>query len=143
MLTEVLAGPAMLAGAKGDIWVADHVTREAPTLARNLVRASEYSPGLRSQLERAISGESDFGKMFLMVAVAEALAAYALPVVIYYLGDRAPKGAREAFGVPAKPPKEPPPNQEYVAPWVEGAVGPNRSPFVAPFPEDAADAAAS
>ena len=108
-LTEFLEGPALVAAFKGDIWVADHITREAPILARNLVRASEFSPGLRAQLERALSGDSDFGKLLLTISIAQALAAYALPVLLYYLGDRAPAAVRETFGVPDKPKKEPEP----------------------------------
>lgn len=111
-LTESLQAPAMLAGLHGDEWVANHLYVEAPTLARNLVAAAEHNPKFRTRLEAIAGGETAFGQFILQIAVANALVAYALPPVLYYLGDRAPARMRETFQVPPKPAKPPRPTPE-------------------------------
>lgn len=102
-LTEALEAPAMIAGMKGDKWVADHIYREAPTLSRNLVAAAEHNPKLRARLESMLGGETPFAQIMSQIIIANALIAYAVPPVIYYLGDRAPGRLRETFQVPEKP----------------------------------------
>jgi hypothetical protein len=105
-LTASLEAPAMLAGLHGDEWVASHIYREAPTLARNLVAAAEHNPKLWAKLESIAGGETAFGQMILQIAVANALVAYALPPMLFYLGDRAPQRLRDTFQVPPKPRKQ-------------------------------------
>lgn len=108
-LTETLQAPAMIAGLRGDEWVANHLYQEAPVLARNLVAAAEHNPKMRERLEQIAGGETAFGQFVMQMMIANALVAYALPPLVYYLGDRLPGGARmrESFHVPEKPKKAP------------------------------------
>lgn len=132
-LTESLQAPAMLAGLRGDAWVADHIYREAPTLARNLVAASEHNPKMRARLESIAGGETAFGQFIVQIAVANALIAYALPPLVYYFGDRIPGGKRmrETFQVPEKPGKQKPPDRPPVDVPVEQPAGAYADPQAA------------
>lgn len=101
LLREVLSAPAMGAGMAGDQWAADHFTREAPVLARNLVAASEHNPWLRRKLEGLVLGEDLLVKLLTLLPVAGALVAYSIPPIIYYFDPPfIPREARQMMRVP-------------------------------------------
>lgn len=101
LLREVLSAPAMGAGMAGDQWAADHFTREAPVLARNLVAASEHNPWLRRKLEGLVLGEDLLVKLLTLLPVAGALIAYSIPPIIYYFDPPfIPREARQMMHVP-------------------------------------------
>lgn len=106
-LTESLQAPAMLAAMHGDTWVAEHVYREAPNLSRNLIAAAEHNPKLRARLEQIAGGETALGQIVMQLAIGNALIAYMVPPIIYYLGARAPARLKTAFQVPEKPMRRP------------------------------------
>lgn len=100
-LAEGLKAPAMLCAAFGDEWPANHLTREGPLLARNLVKAAEHNPWLRAKLEAATRGEDIMVRLITAMGLAGALFAYAVPVALYYTNPGfVPKEARTMFGVP-------------------------------------------
>lgn len=100
-LVEALSAPSMLAAMQGDMWAADHFTKEAPTLARNLTAAAEHNPWLRAKLEAFMSGDAFLMRIMTLFPVGAALISYALPPIIYYFDPGfIPAAAREMFRVP-------------------------------------------
>ena len=129
MLAETLQAPAMVAAMGGDVWAANHFTREGPVLARNLTQAAAHNPWLRAKLEAALTGEDLLIKLMTLLPVAAALVAYAIPPVIYYLNPGfLPPEARAMFNVPERP-KKPEREEEH---------GPAQAPESADTPVGAA-----
>jgi hypothetical protein len=101
MLSEALCAPAFGAGMRGEPWAANHFTKEGPTLARNLVAASEHNAWLRAKLEAWVMGEDILVKLLTLLPVASALIAYSVPPIIYYFDPPFfPAEARQLFAVP-------------------------------------------
>lgn len=99
-LTEALKSPAIVCSMYGDEWAADHFTNSGPYLARNLIMASEHNPWLRRKLEDAATGQDAAMKLISLVGVGGALAAYAIPPVVYFLNLPAPDKMRRMWGIP-------------------------------------------
>lgn len=107
-LADLLRAPGMLAGMQGDEWAADHFVAVGPIVARNLCKAAETNPWLRSKLEAAVLGSDLFLMRVLgLVPVCTAIAAYTVPAVIYYADPGfIPPAARAMYAVPKRPPRE-------------------------------------
>jgi hypothetical protein len=107
-LAEGLRSPAMFCAMAGEEWAANHFTVQGPVLARNLVKAAEHNPWLRAKLEAAVMGEDIMVKVITMMGVGGALAAYAVPPLVYFLNPPfVSEKTREMFGVPDRRAKEP------------------------------------
>lgn len=107
-LSELLQSPGFAAAMAGDQWLADHFAKQGPTLARNLVAASERNPWLRQKLEALMMGDDFMVRLMTLVPLVGAVIAYTAPPVLYLLpihGDRVDR-AREMFSVPERPSKE-------------------------------------
>lgn len=102
ILINAFAAPAMPCAMFGDVWAADHFTRQAPFLARNLVVASKTNPWLRRQLETLSTGGESAMRIMGMMGLAGACVAYAGPPVIHWFNLPVPDKAREMFGVPPR-----------------------------------------
>ncbi len=101
-LVEALSSPAMICATFGDAWAADHFTRQAPVLARNLVVAAERNPWLRRKLEQAATGGDVMMRLLALLGVGGAIVGYAVPPLIYWLNLPVPEQARLMFGIPPR-----------------------------------------
>jgi len=116
----------MLAAMNGDVWAANHFTKEAPVLARNLVKAAEHNAWLRGKLEAALIGDGLLVNLIMAFGVGGALLAYAVPPLIYYVNPSfVSDSTREMFGVPKRERKEGPDDAAAKVPAapVPGAPG--------------------
>lgn len=122
MLIEALSAPSMVAAMQGDEWAANHFTSSAIPLARNLTKAAEHNPWLRSKLEAVMAGDVLLIRVMTLFPVAAALIAYAVPPVIYYLDPPfIPGEAREMFRVPKRERGKSDQEEETGAPSPAGA----------------------
>lgn len=113
LLTEVFCAPAIPCASFGDLWAAEHFTKQGPMFARNLVNAAEHNPWLRRKLEELASGEDAMMRIFVMVPVVGGLITYALPPAIWWFNLPVPAQARMIFQIPDRRPENapsPPPN---------------------------------
>lgn len=101
LVAEALKAPAMICIALGDEWPANHMMNQAPVFARNLTKAAEHNPWLRSKLEAAVTGEDFMVKVLTTGAVGGAAFMYLVPVLMYYFKPGfVPDQAAELLGVP-------------------------------------------
>lgn len=84
-LTEGLAAPGMMAAMAGDEWAAQHLTTQAPIVARNLVTCAQHNPWLHAQLLRAVTGEGLLMNVMVFMSLGAAVFSYVVPPIIYYL----------------------------------------------------------
>lgn len=102
-LTEALSAPSMIGAMQGEEYIANHFVQQAPILARNLVKAAEHNPWLRSKLEATMSGDVFLMRIMTLFPVAAAAVAYTLPPIIYYFDPPfISEPAREMFQVPKR-----------------------------------------
>ena len=100
MLAEAFKSPAVLCGLAGDEWAAHHFDMAGPSLARNLVLASQHNPYLRTKLEAMSVGGDSAMQLMSMAALAGAALMYVGPPVIHWFNLPVPDKAREMFGIP-------------------------------------------
>lgn len=114
LLIDALSSPAMVCAAFGDVWAADHFTRQAPVLARNLVVASQHNDWLRRKLEAAAQGGDLTMQLVTILGLAGSVVGYALPPLVWWFNLPVPDQARQLFGIPDR--KQPPVNNAEPAP---------------------------
>lgn len=132
-LVEALKAPAMVSAMFGDEWAAEHFTRSAPYLARNVIRAAEHNPWLRKRLEQAATGEEAMMIVVSLVGVAGGLVMYLVPPLVWWFNLPVSPKTRELLGVPRRD-RVNPADARTPPPTAQDAASAGEPPPAAPGP---------
>jgi len=101
-IAEALKQPALICAMFGDEWAAEHFTRMAPNVARNLVRTAEHNEWLKRRLEAfAATGELPM-QLIAFLGLGGSLVLYTVPPIVYWLNLPVPDQARTMLDIPPR-----------------------------------------